>query len=221
MCINFVEQFKHFWKVMLVLVIILNLVFVCTLAIGNLFSIPMEYLLEDPASLYGFNKYVGFNTTIGLLVLACGIGAVALLLFFIKEMNFNKKELACVVVMGLMSLFIFMDDAFLLHECAFTGLLHVGERYIFLLYFLAFGIFLLYFRREILSDGISFLMIAVLMFGLSISMDTLMDKNVLKDNLAATAEMLEEYFKLGGYLFWTAFVVLRAKLLILAGLNRD
>ena len=76
MDINFVKQFKHFWKAMLVLIIILNLVFLCTLVISNAFSIPMEYLLEDPASLYGYSQFVGFSTSIGMLVIASCVGVV-------------------------------------------------------------------------------------------------------------------------------------------------
>ena len=144
-----------------------------------------------------------------------------LLLVLDRKLAFEKRKLASIVIMGLMSLFLFLDDVFLLHERVLTGLFHVGERYIFLVYFIFLFAYLFYYRKELASEGSSFLVIAVLLFGLSVSMDTLTDKNVLKDSLADGAEILEEYFKLGGYLFWTALMILKARMMILLSLEKS
>ncbi len=220
MNINFIQQFKHLWRVILVLIIVLNLVFLCVFLISSLFSISIEFMLEDTASLYGFNQFSGFTTSIGALILSCGIGAVLLLLFLNQRLIFDRKGLTSMVIMGLITLFLFLDDVFLLHERVITGLLHIGERSIYLIYILSLGA-VIYYRRDLLSEMTVFLVIALLLFGLSVSIDVLIDKGVFDDTLAESAIMLEEYFKLGGYLFWTTFIILKAKMMIIAHLGRN
>lgn len=221
MNVNFVQQVKRYWKIMLTLVIILNLVFLLVFGISTWFSLPVENLLEDAASLYGFSQFSGFTTVISALILPCGIGAVLLLLLLNGGWVNKKREVISLIFMALISLFLFLDDLFLLHERVFTGMFQVGERTIFLAYLVCFSIFLFIFRQEVLTGPTLFLGIALLMFGFSISLDVLSDKVPLNDVVMESITILEEYAKLGGYLFWTALILVKARTIAQAGLEKE
>ena len=216
MRINLSEQFRHFGKVLLYLILAMNIILVFGYAIGFLYSMPMEDLFGDPASLYGFNQFTGFFTFIGVIILASGIGAVVLMLAVYasrpkRKTICGKKEITALAILSAVSLFFILDDLFLFHERIFTGLLQVGERRIFLIYILAFAAVLIVFRKEILSGPTMFFLIACLFFAVSIAADVLSDKVSLSFTIEEIIDMLEEGGKLGGYLFWTTFIFLRAK----------
>ena len=211
MNINFNKQFANFWKIFLVLILLLNIVLLCVFGLSAVYSLPMEDLLEDPASVYGYSQFAGFITFVGVVILATGIGAVILALSFISFKTVEKKEIVAVALLALINLFLILDDLFLLHERIFTGLFQVGERRIFLAYLICFCIFVAIFRKQVLSGPTIFFIIAMLLFGLSLATDILSDKVPLNEAFIDSIKMLEEGCKLGGYLFWTAFIMLKAK----------
>jgi hypothetical protein len=199
----------------------MNIILLLGYLLGYIYSMPMEELLGDPASLYGFNQFTGFFTFMGVIILAIGIGAVFLMLAVYASRQkgkgiCNSKEILALLTLSAISLFFILDDLFLFHERIFTGLLQVGERRIFLLYILVFSIVLIVFRKEILSGPTIFFLVAGLFFALSIAADVFSDKVALSIAYAESVDLLEEGGKLGGYLFWTAFIFLRARACVLA-----
>lgn len=222
MDINIFQQFRNFRKVILYLLLALIFFLLLVYVIRYVYSLPLEILLEDPASLYGYNQFAGFITFIGIIILSIGIGAVMLVVFILapslrQKEKAARKTLIAISILALISLFFILDDLFLLHERVFTGLLHVGERRIFLIYGILFAAVLFAFLKQILSGPIIFLIFAGLLFAVSLGIDFLSDKVMLSDAIIPNIKMLEEGCKLGGYIFWTAFIVWRSKALLEIG----
>ena len=213
MNINFSKQFKYYGKVILITILVFNTILLITWGISALRGLPVEYLLEDPSSLLGYDQFIGFLTPIGVVVLAIGIGAV-LLSASVKNGNLEPEErqvLNALIFLAGVSLFLLLDDLFLLHERVFTSWFQAGERRIFLAYGLIFLLLAYVYRKGLLSGPIIFLIISMLLFGVSIASDVLTDKVSLSSGLTSSMKMLEEAGKLGGYLFWTAFILMKAR----------
>lgn len=194
----------------------MNIIFILGYTIGYLYSMPMENLLGDPASLYGFNQFTGFFTFIGVIILSSGIGAVLLMLAVYASHQNGKQickrnEILALITLSVISLYFILDDLFLFHERILTGLFQVGERRIFLLYILAFSIILIVFWKEIFLGPTLFFLFAGLFFAFSIAADVFSDKVALSAAFADSVDMLEEGGKFAGYMFWTAFIFLRVK----------
>jgi hypothetical protein len=202
----------------LITILVFNIILLITWSISAARALPIEYLLEDPASLLGYDQFIGFLTPIGVVVLAAGIGAV-LLLVSVKDRDFTQEERQArkaLIFLAGVSLFLLLDDLFLLHERVFTGLFQVGERTIFSAYALIFALLVFINRKGILAGPTVFLIFAILLFGISIASDVLTDKVALSTALASIMDMVEEAGKLGGYLFWTAFIVMESRDLLIS-----
>ncbi|MDK2979752.1 MAG: hypothetical protein PWQ55_99 [Chloroflexota bacterium] len=210
---NFMGQFKEYGRIILITVLIFNVILLVTWGIAAVYALPIEYLLEDPASLLGYNQFIGFLTPIGVVVLAAGIGAVLLAASMNKEGwdETQRRILRSLYFLAAVSLFLLLDDLFLLHERVFTGLFRVGEHTIFLTYVLLFVLFAAIHHKAILNGPTLFLVLAFLLFGVSLASDFVTDKVSFGAATTSTLKMLEEAGKLGGYLFWTAYIMMRAK----------
>lgn len=221
MDINFLQQFRNFRKIIFGLIITLIILLLLVYAVGYVYLLPLDVLLGDPASIYGYNQFTGLITFIGAIILSAGVGAVILALLMVaplfKRDGKSGKALIAVSILALISLFLVLDDLFLLHERVFTGLLHVGERRIFLIYVVLFTAVMYTFRKELLSGPIILFVLAGLLFAGSLGVDFLSDKLPMSDTLADFVMLLEETCKLGGYLFWTAFIFWRSKVLLETG----
>lgn len=214
MQINFVKQFKKYGITILILILLLNLILLAAWGISLAFSIPMDALTEDPASYFGYSQFIGFTTFMGMIILSAGIGAVILLISFQRRIE-AKKAFWAAAGLAVISMFLILDDLFLLHERVFTGLLGVGERSIFAMYLAAFGVFLIFFRQQLIEETMVLLLISGLLFGVSLAADLLTDKVALSAAMLDSMHMLEEGSKLGGYLFWSANIILKTRDLIL------
>ena len=217
MNINFTQQFRYYGRIILITILVFNIILLITWSISAARALPIEYLLEDPASLLGYDQFIGFLTPIGVVVLAAGIGAV-LLLVSVKSGEIAPEEhqvRKALIFLAGVSLFLLLDDLFLLHERVFTGWFQVGERTIFLAYALIFALLVFINRKGILAGPTVFLIFAFLLFGASIASDVLTDKVTLSTALTSIMKMLEEAGKLGGYLFWTAFILMESRDLLI------
>jgi hypothetical protein len=77
-----------------------------------------------------------------------------------------------------------------------------------------FAIFLYAFRKQLMKQGVVFLVIACLFFILSMAADFLSDKVALAAGMDEIVDLIEEGSKLGGYLFWTGFLIAKSRILI-------
>ncbi len=215
MNINLPEQIKQYKKPILILVLIMAAIILLTWGISRTFSIPLSYLIEDSASVLGVNQFIGFSTLVGAGVLMLGAGAALLALTF-RMIPGARRESLAVLGLGLISLYLAVDDCFLLHERIITGIFQVGERSIYLAYIILFGLFVVIFRKQIFDRTAFLFLCAGAWFALSLAADLLTDKITLSAGLRETVKIIEECFKIGGYLFWTTTIICKSRNLIRA-----
>ena len=213
MKMNFVKQTRHHRKTIGQLLLVLIAILLITWGISRFYALPLEWLMTDPPSLFRTNQFIGFTTFIGVIVLSMGMGSVTLLMIT-RSGSLEKEEFQVIFGLALITLFLVFDDLFMFHERIFTGWLHVGERTIFVIYLLLFLTFLVVYRKQMLNEAVILFIISGLFFVISLSADVLSDKIYLPHTLAVIVNTIEEGGKLGGYLFWTAFLMHKSKVLI-------
>jgi hypothetical protein len=210
---NFVKQTRHHRKTIGQLLLVLIAILLITWGISCFYALPMNWLMTDPPALFKTNQFIGFTTFIGVIVLSMGMGSVTLLMIT-RSRSLGKEEFQVMFGLALITLFLVLDDLLMFHERIFTGWLHVGERTIFIIYLLLFLTFLFVNRTQIFNETAILFIISGLFFVISLSADVLSDKFYLPQSIAATVDIIEEGGKLGGYLFWTAFLIHKSKALL-------
>ena len=105
MNIKLAEQIKQYKKPILFLSLILAAIMLLTWGISKTFSIPLNYLIEDSASVLGASQFIGFSTLIGAGILMLGAGAAILALTFRPAFGANRESLA-ILGLALISLYL-------------------------------------------------------------------------------------------------------------------
>jgi short subunit fatty acids transporter len=73
MNINFVKQINKYRKAILYLVLVLCIILLIAWGISLIYSLPISSMLDDPASMFEYNEFIGFTTFIGIIVLRLGL----------------------------------------------------------------------------------------------------------------------------------------------------
>ena len=177
--------------------------------VANSVGIPIRNLVADPSEITRQASYIGLFSHIGNL-LWCATAAICLFaasLFRTERLVKGKQLFFFLLLSGLFSGQLLLDDLFLLHE-KFSRVLfgssetpistasqNLAELLVFAIYGLATLIFITKFKSLILRSTYLFLLLAIVFFGLSILVD--MSGNLLPEN-----DAIEESFKLLGIFSW-------------------
>jgi len=153
-------------------------------------------VLRDPAQQTGLSSFLGFVSNIGvwLWVSSAAICCFSLLTNY-SRVRGGSKEL--IVLLGLLSMLLAVDDFFLLHER------YVYQKGIFLFYAVfALTILIRHYRKIIEIDGFTFLL-AGLLLGSSVEIDIYQRKIPLE---YVHVQLIEEGCKFVGAAIWLFFV---------------
>ena len=165
---------KHFVLLYYFLVfLILAIAFVATV-VNPL--ITDRDLFIDILALVELPFYTGSMSQLGVLIW-CASATSCLLTYFLLR-KFNKGSIYArrfLFYSGLISLFLMFDDMFLLHEEVAEDFFDLGQKKVYLIYFLIIALFLYFYRSEILSSDYLLLVIAFDLFGGSIMLDVIAD----------------------------------------------
>ena len=152
--------------------------------------------IRDPAQQTETSSWLGLVSNLGVLMMVSA-AVICLFVVSIKPPAASKVQRECLLLMGLLSAFLALDDFFLLHDR------HLGEGFCYAMY--AFCLVMLLYRhyKTILSvDGIAFLFAGGLL-GLSIATDVFQsDITSLSDSVV---QLFEEGFKFAGMATWLYF----------------
>ena len=155
----------------------------------------LREILRDPAQQTGLSSFLGFVSNIGvwLWVSSVAICCFSLLAGAARGRSHNTELL---ILLGLLSLLLAVDDFFLLHER------YVYQKGIFLFYAVcAMSLLLRHYRRIIEIDGFSFML-----SGLLLASSIIIDINQRKIPLDyAQVQLLEEGCKFVGAALWLFF----------------
>jgi len=168
--------------------------YLAILYISNLYNIKLTLVVRDLAQTCGYPIGVGMISNIGILLW----GATAsICLFTTFSENINRESSKLLLLGGLLSGILCIDDFFLLHDR------YIGPDFLNLTY-LAITIFLLLRFRTILKKiGIYNLVISILFLGLSIFFDGVIQQ-IFEQEYDLT-QLIEEMFKFLGITCWLNF----------------
>lgn len=160
-------------------------------------DIPIGDMVRDPTAVAGVSIYVGFLSQFGIFFWA-GAATVCLFSAILLPPGPGRYETRLFLLMsGLLSLVLGLDDVFLLHEAFFP---HIGIPE--LVIFACYGFFVLYyllrFYRTILNTDFLVLGLALVFFALSVLLD-LLDPQFLDP------DFWEDGAKVVGIVSWLAY----------------
>lgn len=198
------------WLYLLTLILLVSVV-----KISLKTKIPIEIFLKDPAVVAGanglgnsgldvsLNPLVGIISNVGILIW-CISATISFLSFLIVKIDKRKKELANFLIYStLLTSTLLIDDLFLIHEAIAPKLLRINQEIVYLLLAVATALLMLKFRNTILRTNYILLVAAFILFGLSITLDRIID---LSGNLISLQiELFEDGFKLFGIVSWMAY----------------
>ena len=170
------------------------ILYLAILYLSNLYNIKLILVVRDLAQTCGYPIGVGMISNIGILLWGAA-ASICLFTSFLESINRESSKL--LLLGGIFSSLLCIDDFFLLHDR------YVGPDFLYLTY-LAISIFLLIRFQKILKKiGFFNLLIAILFLGLSVFFDGVI-QNIFNQSYEFT-QLIEEGFKFIGIACWLNF----------------
>jgi uncharacterized membrane protein len=163
-------------------------------------------LFNDPADVVGFHPFIGMISMLGLFGWAAAAG-VSFLTYAVIRQDGSVQLQRFFLCAGIFTLFLMLDDAFMLHELVLPKGLGIRERYIKMAYLATAGTFGVVFVRQLLGHGPVILAAVGLFFAGSFVFDSPAVLNAL--GLFETSFVLyvvEDGFKFTGILLWLTWL---------------
>lgn len=199
-------QFRSFWPSALAVLVIWAAILAATLTLHILKDIPIDKLTRDPLQVMDQSVCIGFVSQLGIFIWA-GTAAICLFAAYVlinRSGNAYLKNF--LLASGCLSLFLGLDDVFLLHEKVLP-LLGVMEKVVYILYACIILVWLATFFSDILTTEFVLLCLSLLFFGITVLMDV----------IAPQVDIFffyEDGAKLLGMMFWLAYFIRVAALSI-------
>ena len=170
-----------------------TILYLVILYLSNFYKIKLSLVVRDLAQTCGYPIGVGMISNIGILFW----GAAASICLFTTFSDVNKESSKLLLLGGLFSGMLCIDDFFLLHDR------YIGPDFLNLTY-LSISIFLLVrFRRILKKIGLFNLIISILLLGLSVFFDGVIQQ-IFNQSYEIT-QLIEEGFKFLGIACWLNF----------------
>ena len=170
------------------------ILYLAILYISNFYNIKLNLVVRDLAQTCGYPIGVGMISNIGILFWGA---AASICLFTSFSEIINNESSKLLLLGGVFSSLLCIDDFFLLHDR------YIGPDFLNLTY-LSISIFLLVrFQRILKKIGVSYLIISILFLGLSIFFDGVIQQ-IFNQSYELT-QLIEEGFKFIGIACWLNF----------------
>jgi hypothetical protein len=167
------------------------------LAISRWAGIPPSWMTRDLADITGRGSYLGLLSQIGVMAWT---GAVVMCLWSSRILwgsAGGARDARFLLVSGLVTLLLLLDDAFMLHERILPRM-QVPERVVLGAHLLVIGGWLWWFRTEVLASEVLLLGGALLFLGISAGVDQVVP-------FSEDVAFLEDSPKFLGILLWLAY----------------
>ena len=170
------------------------ILYLAILYISNFYNIKLNLVVRDLAQTCGYPIGVGMISNIGILLWGA---AASICLFTACSESINTESSRLLLLGGIFSSLLCIDDFFLLHDR------YIGPDFLNVTY-LSISIFLLVrFQRILKNIGLFNLIISILFLGLSIFFDGVIQQ-VFNQSYELT-QLIEEGFKFIGITCWLNF----------------
>jgi len=191
-------QIKLNSRLLLLTYIILTGFLFTILMIGRYYNIPIESFIRNPTAVLGGAVYIGFISNIGILFWAFTT-AICLFSSMIHKQDKNQASTRqFLFYSGLLTLWLLLDDMFMLHDSIFPYHLMIPEELIYLSYITVVLVYLAKFKTEILAYEYVILSLAFCFFALSVLIDLFIEQQ-------GFVSLIEDGFKLFGITTWFIF----------------
>jgi hypothetical protein len=182
--------------------VIISLAIACAFALGSFVTVfqltgsDWWILLRDPAASYDFVPWSGLYSHLGVLALTV-TGAISVFAAVVWQHPARDRQI--MIHVGLMSLWLALDDLFMLHEGVFPYLVGIPEMVVLGIY----AVLALELMRRI---GPPLFTMAFLGFWVSVAFLVLMVITDQSSDLSSSISLLlEDGSKLCGFVIWSAF----------------
>tara|TARA_B100001057_G_C22710373_1_gene895532 strand:+ start:269 stop:874 length:606 start_codon:yes stop_codon:yes gene_type:complete len=171
-----------------------TILYLAILYISNFYNIKLSLVVRDLAQTCGYPIGVGMISNIGIFLWGAA-ASICLFTTFLEGINRESSKL--LLLGGIFSSVLCIDDLFLLHDR------YLGPDFLNLTY-LAISIFLFVrFRRILKTIGLFNLLISILFLGLSVFFDGVIQQ-IFNQSYELT-QLIEEGFKFIGIACWLNF----------------
>jgi hypothetical protein len=155
----------------------------------------LKEIIRDPAQQMGQSSFLGFVSNIGVWLWICA-GTICLFSAGVGGFSTDRKHKQLLILIGLLSLVLAVDDFFLLHDR------YLPQRMVFLFYaFFAITLLVRYFKKIMEIDGFAFLLAGGL---LALSIFTDLNQRKIPFDYAHV-QVAEDGFKFVGAASWLYF----------------
>jgi hypothetical protein len=165
--------------------------------VSAVYNIPVAKFTRDPTVILGGHPFTGIISNIGILFWCF----TASILFFSSAIFINhldKMFLRFLIVSGLLTSLLLLDDLFLFHDYIFPIYFHLTEKVVYLGYLVLISLYFLKFKGVIVKTEYTLLLIACGFFALSMGADCILPQEGLEF-------LVEDGFKLLGIVTWFIF----------------
>ena len=170
------------------------IVYLAILYISNFYNIKLSLVVRDLAQSCGYPIGVGMISNIGILLWGAA-ASICLFTTFLEGINRESSKL--LLLGGIFSSLLCIDDFFLLHDR------YVGPDFLNLTYLAISIILLIRFQRILKEIGVFNLLISILFLGLSVFFDGVIQQ-IFNQSYELT-QLIEEGFKFIGIACWLNF----------------
>ncbi|MGE4492216.1 MAG: hypothetical protein AB7E65_07180 [Syntrophotalea sp.] len=188
-------------KLLLGLYVPTGLLMLATLAVSLHTGIPLAMFTRDPADITETSPFLGVVSNICIL-LWCATASICLFSHLGVKKKGHKDLAMFLLVSGLFTGMLLLDDLFLLHERVLPGYLHWRQRYIYLGYMTITLGYLAGFRKIIFRTDHLLLVLALGFFFLSVAVDCIAAR---WGHLIPVYHLFEDGFKLFGIVSWLGY----------------
>jgi len=192
-------QFRKVTPVLLIswLLAILSLMLAIFTSINK--DIPLDVFTKDPNAQFDASFYIGFFSNLGIMIWSaaftiCFYGAWRM------DGKQNPRAQQFLILSGMITMLMTLDDLFQLHELVFPHYLNISENMVYLTYLNIYLIYFIRFRNQLLNSDFIVLFIAFFLLGLSTIIDIL-PLPIEKDTF------LEDAIKLLGAVTWLIYYI--------------
>jgi len=188
-------QIRVYWRT-LALIVGAALFFIgIALLLHLVTQTPLGDLTRDPLATAQLPFYVGFVSQVGLMLWAACVAVTLFAMLMLPDATHHTMK-RFLLMAGIFTLFLALDDAFLLHEEVFPKF-GIPELLVYIGYFGLFAAFLFVFRRQFSTTPYVLLLTALVCFALSIGFDELP-----LERWNINPFLIEDGFKLMGIMAW-------------------
>ncbi len=181
-----------------------------TLLASQIPEFKIQNILKDVAAIGKLPFYSGAISQLGLLIWSATTALCFFSFFVLRKIDPSRKDtLNFLLFAGFLSGYLTLDDTYMLHEVFFPDALTFlpsADKVVIILVGIATLSFLYFNRREILRNEFGVLSLALMLFGLSVTLDVIPSR--FYENIYALEKIeyiLEDGAKFAAIVTWYVF----------------